>query len=54
MADCTVSGCTPGLEFDSYTILAGKTLDAKAVQKCNHTYRCECDKLKNDPKLIVN
>jgi hypothetical protein len=52
--DCTVSGCTPGLEHDSYTIFAGKTRDANVVQKCDHTYKCKCGKLENDPKLIVN
>jgi len=52
--DCTVSGCKPGLENDSYTIPAGKTQDANVVQKCDHTYTCKCGRLKNDPKLIVN
>jgi hypothetical protein len=52
--DCTVSGCMPALEFDSYTILMGTTTDANVVQKSKQRYHCECNSIRNDPKLIVN
>jgi hypothetical protein len=52
--DCTVSGCKPALESDSYTVLAGATTDANVVQKSVQKYHCACNSIKNDPKLIVN
>lgn len=53
--DCVVTKCKPALEFDSYTILAYQTTDAKAVAKSDQCYHCKCKKhgKENDPKLIV-
>jgi hypothetical protein len=52
--DCTVTGCQPALECDSYTILAGKTRDANTANVSDQRYHCDCghDK-KSDPRLIV-
>ena len=54
--NCTVTGCQPALERDTYHIKAGKKERANTHKKSKQKYHYDCSELKavGDGKLIVS
>jgi hypothetical protein len=56
-ADCTISQCDPPLEQSSYLVPAGRTTAAKVrpgALSAEYPYKCSCNDLRTDPKIIIS
>lgn len=52
---CSITKCQPPLDSDHYDVPAGGTAPAKVTgPRGTYEYKCKCDRLDANPKIIIS